>query len=99
MELNLEEKNKKLLEATELMKKISNSSRLAILCTLEKSSMCVGDIVKHLPHISQPMISQHLAVLKANKIVADKKNGQYVVYKISDERIKKLMIAMRDIFC
>ncbi|MGL4253013.1 MAG: ArsR/SmtB family transcription factor [Fusobacteriaceae bacterium] len=98
-EINIDEKNKKMLEATELLKKVSHPTRLAILCTIEKKPLCVGDIVEKLSHISQPMISQHLAVLKANRILADRKEGQFVFYHISDERILRLIQSMRDIFC
>lgn len=98
-EINIDEKNRKLLEAAELLKKVAHPTRLAILCSLEKDALCVGDIVEKLSHISQPMISQHLAVLKANRILSDRKDGQFVFYHISDERILTLIQSMRDIFC
>lgn len=98
-EINIDEKNRKMLEASELLKKVAHPTRLAILCALEKNPLCVGDIVEKLSHISQPMISQHLAVLKANRILADKKDGQFVFYHISDERILRLIESMRVIFC
>lgn len=98
-EINIDEKNRKLLEASELLKRISHPTRLAILCSLEKEPMCVGDIVTKLSHISQPMISQHLAILKANRIVSDRKEGQFVFYSIADDRILKLIQGMRAIFC
>ena len=99
LKINVEEKNQKLLEASEVLKKIANPARLAILCSLEKEPLCVGDIVNKLSHISQPMISQHLAVLKANRIVEDNKKGQFVFYSIRDEKIYRLIQSMRDIFC
>lgn len=99
VKINVEEKNQKLLEASELLKKIAHPARLAILCSLEKEALCVGDIVKKLSHISQPMISQHLAVLKANRIVEDSKEGQFVFYSISEEKVYKLIQSMREIFC
>ncbi|MGL5964244.1 MAG: ArsR/SmtB family transcription factor [Fusobacteriaceae bacterium] len=95
---NVYEKNEKMLAATEILKKISHPTRLAILCSLEKEPLCVGDIVKKLSHISQPMISQHLSILKANRILADRKDGQFVFYRINDERILNLIKSMREIF-
>lgn len=99
IEDNIEEKNRKMLLAAELLKQISHPTRLAILCSLEKGPMCVGDIVTKLSHISQPMISQHLGLLRAYRIVSDRKEGQFVFYTISDERVLKLIQQMREIFC
>lgn len=95
----MEDKRKKILEVSELMKVISNSIRLEILCYLEKGEMSVNEIKEKIQGISQPAISQHLNLLKMNKILTTEKRGQHVYYRISDLRVISLMNSIRQIFC
>mgnify|MGYP002350891720 FL=1 len=46
--------------------------------------------------VSQPMVSQHLAVLRNAKIVETNRNGNQICYYIKDPKIKKLLKLLED---
>ena len=95
----MEEKNKEILEAAEILKIISNATRLEIICYLEEKEMNVNEIKEKFPNISQPAVSQHLNLLKLNRLVSIERRGKQIFYKISDERILSLISSLRSIFC
>lgn len=95
----MEDKRMKILEVSELLKVISNNTRLEILCYLEAGEMNVNEINEKISGISQPAISQHLNLLKLNKVVVTEKRGQHVFYKIEDKRVIALLNSIREIFC
>lgn len=74
----------------EKLKVCGHPVRLKILCLIEKKSACVSDLWQCLNQ-SQPVISQHLAVLKQKGIVDSKTEGNKRVYSILDPFIKKIV--------
>ncbi len=64
-----------LKDITELLKVLANENRLAIVCNLIEKEMTVSELHVRLTHITQPALSQHLSMLKANKILESRKNG------------------------
>lgn len=61
--------------------------------------MNVSEIHERIPTISQPALSQNLALLKAYGIVSSNKCGLQNVYRISDDRIKKIIQTLRETYC
>ncbi|RNL20602.1 hypothetical protein DMP07_03170 [Slackia faecicanis] len=59
----------------------------------------VAQIAEHVPGISLPGPSQHLAALKAAGVLSSEKQGQRVAYSLADERIARLMAQVRRDFC
>ncbi len=82
-----------------LLKVLANQNRLLILCALLEKPMNVSEISSLINNISQPSISQHLAVLKSQDVVDSEKVGQNVVYFIKDQRIIDLMDNLKNNFC
>lgn len=64
--------------------------RLKILCLIEKNSSCVSELWQCLGQ-PQPVISQHLAVLKDKEIVESITEGNRRVYSIKDEMVRSLV--------
>lgn len=63
---------------------LSDESRLNILLLLRESGeLCVCHISEALG-LSQPAISRNLALLKASRILADRRNGKWVYYRLSE---------------
>lgn len=85
-------------EVANLLKVMANENRLLILCQLSKSPMSVSALLETL-NITQSGLSQHLALMKANGILDWDKQAQTVVYRIKDERIYKLMEALKELYC
>jgi DNA-binding transcriptional ArsR family regulator len=50
----------------------------------------VSELVKK-TKLSQPLVSQHLKVLKETELVYDKRRGQEVVYTLNAEHVIKLL--------
>ena len=93
---DLEEKAE---EVAHLMGIISNARRLLILCKLaEAGEMNVSRLVEEVG-LSQSALSQHLALMRACGLVATRKEGLNVHYRISDPRAYELMQALERIFC
>ncbi|NLM57668.1 MAG: winged helix-turn-helix transcriptional regulator [Clostridium sp.] len=86
-------------EIAELLKVMANQHRLMILCYLIEKPMNVSEIHEKIPAISQSALSQNLAMLKAHGIIDSNKYGLQNVYRIKDERIKKIIQALRETYC
>ena len=64
--------------------------RLKILCLIERQDSCVSDLWQCLNQ-PQPVISQHLAVLKEKGIVQSSTEGNRRIYTISDPFVKNIV--------
>ena len=89
----------RLKERSELLKVLSNENRLAIVCYLIEKPMSVSELHEKLSHVTQPALSQHLAVLKMNNILDSKKNGLIITYFIKDNRIINIIEALKANYC
>ena len=76
--------------AAEKLKVCGHPVRLKILCLIEKKNTCVNDLCSELNH-SQPVISQHLSLLKEKKIVSSSIKGNKRIYSIVDPFVKSLI--------
>lgn len=84
--------------ASRALKAMSHPLRLKILCTLGEGEVSVQDIVDHVG-TSQSNISQHLAILRDKEILSARKDANRVFYKVSDQRLLRLIGMMREVFC
>ncbi|MDC7225585.1 MAG: metalloregulator ArsR/SmtB family transcription factor [Spirochaetales bacterium] len=75
---------------SEKLKVCGHPVRLKILCLIEKQDSCVTELWQCLDQ-SQPVISQHLAVLKDKEIVESDVQGNRRIYSISDPFIKNMV--------
>lgn len=89
----------KLKDISELLKVLANENRLAIVCGLLEKEMTVSELHKKVNNISQPALSQHLSVLKANKIIEARRNGLNITYSIKDNKIASIIQSLRDNYC
>jgi ArsR family transcriptional regulator, arsenate/arsenite/antimonite-responsive transcriptional repressor len=86
----------KIDELAAMMKACGHPLRLKILCAIQLGEeTCVSELWNCLEQ-SQPVVSQHLAVLKRRGIVSSEVHGNRRVYKISDPFIRSLVNAMVD---
>lgn len=84
--------------AAACLRALSNPSRLMILCLLVEGEKTVGEIEKTL-EMSQAYVSQQLARLRAEKIVAAERDGRLVRYRISDARIAPVIAVLYEQYC
>ena len=67
--------------------------RLRLLCAIERRQPCVTDLWQCLGE-DQPVVSQHLAVLKRAGIVRSRANGNRRIYSIADPFVKALVASL-----
>ncbi len=86
-------------EVSATLRLLANEKRLHVLCRLvlegEMSVTALGEAV----NLSQSALSQHLAKLRADRLVATRRQSQTLFYRIADERIGRLLTALYDIYC
>ena len=86
-------------QAASLLRTLSNESRLLVLCHLvESEELPVGRLVERIG-LSQSALSQHLAKLREEGLVATRKEAQTVYYRIYDPRARQILALLHDIFC
>ena len=84
--------------ACELLKAMANEWRLMILCQLSEGEKTVSELQGMLG-LSQSALSQHLAVLRREKIVKSRKHAQSVSYSLSGDEATRVMETLHDLFC
>lgn len=85
-------------EAARLLRLLANENRLLLLCHLAGGESPVNALAARLG-LSQPALSQHLARLREDGLVATRREAQQVFYRVADPRVEALLAALRDIFC
>lgn len=84
--------------ACELLKAMANEWRLMILCHLSEGEKTVSEL-QNLLGLSQSALSQHLAILRREKIVRSRKHAQSVIYSLAGDEAIKVMGTLHDVFC
>src|SRR6476660_10442377 len=91
-------KGENIREASAAMQAMAHPLRLKILCLVGSQELSVLEIVDAVG-TSQSNVSQHLAVLRDNKILAARKEANKVFYRIGDARVLQMIALTRQIFC
>ena len=71
--------------ASNLLKQVSDPTRLQILLLLADSEHNVGDICNELGGQSQPAVSHHLAKLRDGRLIEPRREGKNNVYELTEE--------------
>ncbi|MGE5952333.1 MAG: ArsR/SmtB family transcription factor [Qipengyuania vulgaris] len=98
MDLPLEMMQENAGRATALLKSMANESRLMILCELSQKEMSVGELAEKIS-LSQSALSQHLGVLRRERLVKTRRESQYVWYSLDSEEAKAIIGTLYDLFC
>lgn len=85
-------------QATALLKALGHEGRLMILCYLSSGEKSVTEL-EELLSLRQPAVSQQLARLRADNLIAARRDGKTIYYSISDDRAFKVMEVIYDLFC
>ena len=80
----------------EVLKTLASPRRLEILHRLAGGSRGVGHLADELS-LSQPNVSQHLAVLRAAGLVEAERDGREVRYRLSDPDVMVACAIMRGV--
>jgi DNA-binding transcriptional ArsR family regulator len=93
------ELERKAAEAAALLKLLANENRLLILCRLAVAGeMSVGNLADAVD-LSQSALSQHLAKMREDGLLATRREAQTVFYRIADPNVARLLALLKSIYC
>ncbi len=96
--MNLEELQKKAGAAEVMLKAVANRNRLVVLCELLKGERSVGALQDAIG-LSQSALSQHLARLRKDDLVATRRELQTIYYSLSSKRVARLIGLLYELYC
>ena len=85
-------------QAASLLRAVSNEKRLMVLCQLSDRELSVSELLPSVG-LSQSALSQHLARLRDEGLVATRREGTTIFYRIADPAVLKLIEVLAEIFC
>ncbi len=98
LNLDLEKMAEHADEAAQLLKALSNRSRLMVLCILSEGELSVGELQERVP-LSQSALSQHLAVLRRDQLVSTRRQSQTIYYTLQNDKAARVIALMYELFC
>jgi len=78
--------------AGDLLRALAAPVRIAIVLQLRESARCVHELVDALA-VPQPLVSQHLRILKSAGVVAGERSGREVMYRLVDHHLADIVVA------
>ena len=85
-------------QASGLLRSMANESRLMILCLLSQREMTVSDLLREVP-LSQSALSQHLGVLRRDKLVKTRRQSQFVWYSLAGAKAQRVIELLYELYC
>lgn len=80
------------------LKLLAHPKRLRLLCLLSAGEKSVSDL-EALCETSQSQLSQFLQRMRSEGLVSARRDGKFVLYRIGDPKVEKLIQALHKIFC
>jgi DNA-binding transcriptional ArsR family regulator len=84
--------------AGQLLKALGNPDRLLLLCQLSQGELNVSEL-ENLLGIQQPTLSQQLAVLRREGLVATRREGKQIYYRICSPAALAVINTLYQQFC
>lgn len=84
--------------AADLMKALSSENRLMILCQLAEEEKTVGRLAETLG-LRQAAVSQQLALLRKDGLVATRREGRQIHYRLNGREAQAVIAVLYDLFC
>ena len=84
--------------ASRLLAAMANEKRLMILCQLVGGERSVGELAELL-RTRQSTVSQHLALLRRDGLVASRREGQLQLYSLAGDEARAVLGALYELYC
>jgi ArsR family transcriptional regulator len=85
-------------QACGLLKVLANPDRLLLLCQMTQGEYCVGEL-EEMTGIRQPTLSQQLTVLRDEDMVATRREGKQIYYRIASQEALAVMTVLHALYC
>lgn len=86
-----------IIKIAKILKALGNDKRLCIVMHLAQRELKVNEL-EQLIGLSQSALSQHLAILRAEKIVKTRREAQSIFYSLADKDVLELLNILRKIY-
>lgn len=98
MEMGMETMSQNADVAARLLKMLAHGQRLRVLCLLVNGELSVGQI-NELIDLSQSALSQHLARLRGEGLVATRRESQTIYYRLNSGPAQQIIASLHAIYC
>jgi ArsR family transcriptional regulator, virulence genes transcriptional regulator len=85
-------------EAAALLKALAHEARLMVLCQLTEGEHSAGSLQDG-SGLSQSALSQHLARLREEGLVATRRDAQTIYYRLADAKAERVLNTLASIYC
>jgi ArsR family transcriptional regulator, virulence genes transcriptional regulator len=85
-------------DAAEMLKSLSHSARLLVLCLLTEHERTAGELEQFIG-LSQSALSQHLAVLRDRGLVTTRREAQSIYYRVEAGPWVDVLKALHRYYC
>ena len=85
-------------DASDFLKALSHENRLMLLCLLSEQERSVSELEAILS-LRQATVSQQLARLRYDNLVATRRDGKTIYYRIANDRVRRVVALMYELFC
>ncbi len=85
-------------EAAGLLKALANPDRLMLLCQLVEGELGVN-VLGERAGLVQPSLSQQLRVLREERLVATRREGKQVLYRIASSQAMAVLATLHSLYC
>lgn len=90
---------KRAAEVADILRALGNERRLMIMCKLVEWGEANVTTLAEAVGLSQSALSQHLAKMRAERLVTYRRESQTLWYRIADTRIEQLFATLHRLFC
>ena len=97
-EYNLDAMRGSAYKASSLLKAMGHADRLMLLCQLSQGEHCVSDLEQKVG-IGQPTLSQQLGVLREEMLVATRRDGKQIYYRVASPPVLAVLQVLYAQFC
>jgi DNA-binding transcriptional ArsR family regulator len=85
-------------EAEAFLRSLASRHRLMILCSLLEGELSVGALGRRLT-LTLSNLSRHLATLREEGLVATRRDGTVIYYRIASDRVRPILAELHRLFC
>ena len=85
-------------EASRVLTAMANAKRLMVLCNLLEGEKSVGQLAE-LVGLSAAALSQHLGKMRSLNLVATRRDGQTILYRLASDSVASLLLTLHGIYC
>jgi DNA-binding transcriptional ArsR family regulator len=96
--MNIKDLQSSAREAADLLKALSSENRLLLLCQLADGDKTVGELADGLA-LRQAAVSQQLALLRKDGLVAARRDGRTMHYRLTGAEARAVILLLHSLYC